>query len=467
MTTRTVRVDPASFRDPAGQVLESDDGRIFRIVRPQARDDFQAAHASTRVAELIESGALIAAQESPADVPAEWTPPESLLIEHPRVPFLSYPAEWPFSALKAAALLHLDLQLKLLDDDLTLSDASAFNIQFIGPHPIFIDWLSLRRYREGEYWAGHAQFCDEFLNPLLLSALRGVPHHAWLRSLQDGIPRNELARLLPWRAYLSPRIWTHVLLPLYLERRVRSRRKLETQAHRRPLPRKAYRGLLLQLRHWIQTLNPPALSTPWGRYTSDTSYSASDAQAKKAAVEAFVGARRPEQLWDLGCAGGEFSEAALQAGAKTVIGFDADCGALEQAFTRTQKQRLHLLPLYQDFTNPTPAQGWQHQERRSLQDRSRQADALLALALTHHLAISRNLPLEQIAAWLTGLAPCGLVEFVPRGDSRVDDLLALRDREFPEYTPENFEQAMAKHAHLQPATEATTTGRRLYIFERK
>ena len=35
------------------------------------------------------------------------------------------------------------------------SDATAYNVQFIGANPIFIDTLSLRRYREGEYWAGH------------------------------------------------------------------------------------------------------------------------------------------------------------------------------------------------------------------------------------------------------------------------------------------------------------------------
>ena len=41
----------------------------------------------------------------------------------------------------------------------TLSDATAYNIQFAGSAPVFIDHLSFRPYREGEIWAAHRQFC--------------------------------------------------------------------------------------------------------------------------------------------------------------------------------------------------------------------------------------------------------------------------------------------------------------------
>ena len=108
------------------------------------------------------------------------------LLEHARIGYVSFPYEWSFPALKAAALLHLDLHLELLEHDVTLSDASAYNVQFQGARPIFIDVLSLRRYREGEYWLGHRQFCEQFLNPLLLRALAGVPHNAWYRGSLEG-----------------------------------------------------------------------------------------------------------------------------------------------------------------------------------------------------------------------------------------------------------------------------------------
>ena len=76
---------------------------------------------------------------------------------------------WPFSALKAAEIHHLEIQLELLEQNIALSDASAFNIQFRGPNPVFIDYLSFRRYQKDEIWLAHRQFCEQFLNPLVLN----------------------------------------------------------------------------------------------------------------------------------------------------------------------------------------------------------------------------------------------------------------------------------------------------------
>src|SRR3546814_16988540 len=127
--------------------------------------------------------------------------------EHPKIAFVSYPYEWSFSLLKAAALLHLDLHLAALEHGMTLSDASAYNVQFLGPRPLFVDLLSLRRYREGEFWDGHSQFCHQFLNPLLLRALLGVSHNAWYRGALEGITTSEPARQLG-RAACRDRVGT-------------------------------------------------------------------------------------------------------------------------------------------------------------------------------------------------------------------------------------------------------------------
>ena len=101
--------------------------------------------------------------------------------------------------MKAAALLQLDVYLKALEHDVTLTDATAYNVQFQGPKPIFIDHLSFRRYREGEYWLAHRQFCEQFLNPLLLRAKVGIPHNAWYRGAMEGISAEELSAVLPFR----------------------------------------------------------------------------------------------------------------------------------------------------------------------------------------------------------------------------------------------------------------------------
>jgi hypothetical protein len=127
------------------------------------------------------------------------------VLEIRRLPFVSYPFEWPFSALKAAALLHLDIHLRALDCHVTLSDASAYNVQFQGARPLFIDHLSFRPYVEGEFWVGHRQFCEEFLLPLLLRALFGLTHNAWYRGGLSCIPLQDFRRLLTWRHYFKRR----------------------------------------------------------------------------------------------------------------------------------------------------------------------------------------------------------------------------------------------------------------------
>ena len=56
----------------------------------------------------------------------------------------------------------------------------------------------------------------------------------------------------------------------------------------------------------------------------------------------------------------------------------------------------------------------------------RNADAVIALAIVHHLAIGRNIPLPFVVEWLVGLAPRGVVEFVPKSDLMVQRMLRLR-----------------------------------------
>jgi hypothetical protein len=97
------------------------------------------------------------------------------------------------------------------------------------------------------------------------------------------------------------------------------------------------------------------------------------------------------------------------------------------------KKETHLLPLLMDFTNPSPGLGWHNHERDSLLERA-PADALLALALIHHLAIANNVPLPQLAEFFRSLGHWLIIEFVPKDDSQVQILLASRQDIFPDTT---------------------------------
>ncbi len=462
----TIAAEPASFRDPSGQVYEVD-GRIFRTITERAADDYRFARDSGVPRRLADEGRLIAAEEVDPTILGPAAASAPIVVEHPRLPFISYPYEWPFPALKAAALLHLDLQIDLLDHGIALSDASAYNVQFIGSRPLLIDLLSLRRYREGEYWTGLRQFCEQFLNPLLLRALLGVNHNPWYRGSLEGLPSQDLARLLPWRRKLSWRVMTYVVMQARLQSSANDKGTVDAARVRgKGLSKTALLGILTQLRSWIAGLQPADTGkTVWGDYAHANTYTSAAEQAKRRFIAEFAAATKPNLLWDLGCNTGEYSAEALAAGARAVIGFDFDQKALETAFARACRDGLNLLPLFQDAANPSPDQGWNQAERRSLHGR-RSADGLLALAFEHHLAIGRNIPLDQVVGWLTGLAPRGVIEFVPKDDETIQRMRALREDILDHYNEEAFTAGLERNARIVRSEAIAESGRRLFWYDR-
>lgn len=461
-------IDPASYRDPAGQVHRLKD-RIFRTVQPAGLEEYSFVKESGALLELIEAGSVISGEEVEPDLLGDQAPVGGLVIEHPRIPFISYPYEWSFQALKAAALLHLDIQITLLEKGIALSDASAYNIQFRGPDPVFIDFLSFRKYREREHWAGHRQFCEQFLNPLLLRSLFSMPFNDWYRGRLEGVAAEGLARLLKWRHRMSLRILSHVVMPARLQAAEgEGTHSAGIKAKQRGLARSSYSALLVQLRGWIAGLvGTGHENTVWSSYAGDNSYEEPEARAKREFVAEFTAATRPALLLDIGCNTGDYAKVALSSGAGGVVGLDADHGALEQAFERARAEGLNFLPLYQDSANPSPSQGWNNVERQSLLQRSADVDAVTALAFEHHLTIGRNIPLHETVRWITGLAPRGVIEFVPKDDPTVQKMLALRDDIFPDYNCENFTAILTGCARIVQQKQISSTGRRLFWFERE
>ena len=457
--------DPGSFRDVAGTVFLSE-GSIFRTVTESAVEDFELLKSSGLLEELVADGKITAADEVDAEVLGACAEGARFVLEHPRLPFISYPYEWSFAALKAAALHHLDVHLTALDRGLTMSDASAYNVQFQGARPIFIDTLSFRRYRTGEFWDGHRQFCQQFLNPLLLRALVGIPHNAWYRGALEGIAASDLKRLIPLRRRFSLKLLIHVFLHATLEPAGDDRPQLQRQdLERRQFPVEAFRKLLLKLRDWIGRLQPADRdATTWRDYESFKLYADSETAAKKAFVARFMNDVRPAMAWDIGCNTGEFALAALDAGAGYVVGWDTDQNALDIAFDRARESGAAFTPLFGDIANPAPSQGWAQTERPGCGERG-PADAMLALAVVHHLAIGRNVPLPSVIDWLTRQAPAGVVEFADKADPQVQRMLGLRQDIFADYSLDSFLGALRDHARIVETETLAPSGRTLVWFD--
>lgn len=194
--------DLGSFRDPSGYVFQHE-ARIFRAINESGYGNFHASNTSGVLQLGISNKLLIpfnivndetSKQLSKSIIGARGESAK-LLIEHPKIPLISYPYEWVFSQLKDAALAHLDLQILLLKKDFELSDASAFNMQFFEGQMRHIDLLSVRPYMEGRPWEGYHQFCKQFLAPLVLESILGIPFQKLYRGLGEYIVKTVSIRV--------------------------------------------------------------------------------------------------------------------------------------------------------------------------------------------------------------------------------------------------------------------------------
>jgi hypothetical protein len=457
-------VDPASFRDPAGFVFRRD-GVLYRQVQPPAAADWEAMHSTGLLERLVADRLLVDHEESPL---ADAASPDAVAVIRPRrLDFISYPYEWSFSELKDAALLTLEIQSRALDAGMRLKDASAYNVQLDGGRPILIDSLSFEVAPPTEPWPGYRQFCEHFLAPLALIAFRDARSALMLRDFIDGIPLDLAAGLLPGRTRLNLGLASHLHIHAGAQRRAA---KAAPAAEgdgppTRRISKTGQRALLDSLRRTVEGLRWKP-SGHWADYATTTSYSEAGTASKAAIVREMLDAIGGRTAWDLGANTGVYSALAADAGYR-VVAWDSDAGSVEAHWLRVRGTvSSPILPLIGDLANPSPSIGWGLEERASFLDRAN-ADALLALALVHHLAIGNNVPLPAVADLFARIAPNAIVEFVPKEDPMTRRLLAARRDIFEGYTLEGFRAAFGERFEIVRETAITDSPRTLFLLRRR
>lgn len=249
----------ASFRDPSGYVYAEGD-KIIRVVNERYAPHYMRMRENGFLDTVWEKGWMVRFEEEETpSIPGAWK-----TLDTERIPFVSFPYEWSFSQLKAAALLTLDIQAEALEHDLILKDASAYNVQFVGARPVFIDILSLEEYREGTPWVAYAQFCRHFLAPLLLMSKVDINAGLMLRNFIDGLPLDMTAAMLPWKTKFSPMIQLHIHLHAKMQKKHADTRDSAEKANKIKISKKTVQDLTQSLRLLVEKLRLPPTSTTWG-----------------------------------------------------------------------------------------------------------------------------------------------------------------------------------------------------------
>lgn len=449
--------EKGSFRDPSG-FLYFQDKELFRQVNSCYKEDYNRLMESGLYAALIQEGFLIEHEEVE-------NPNESAYktLKPRRIPVISYPYEWSFSQLKDASLLTLEIAIQSLKHNMMLKDASAYNVQFQGSHPVFIDTLSFEEYREGEPWVAYKQFCQHFLAPLLLM------HYTDLRLKQlqkiyiDGIPLDLASTLLPFRTRFSPSILAHIHLHARSQKQY-SDKTIDKRKYK--MSQFQMNAMLDQLKSMIKKLENKKQQTEWAHYYDATNYTDEAAKQKYKLIESYIKDLPIQSAWDLGANNGHYSRILSSCDICTCA-FDIDPNAVEYNYLKGKKNKeTHLLPLELDLTNPSPAIGWNLQERKSFSQRG-PVDLIMALALIHHLAISNNVPLSELASFFSDHCKYLIIEFVPKGDSQVQKLLSTRKDIFEHYHQDGFEKAFQEQFTIINKNNINESERTLYLLRKK
>lgn len=462
----TTRFDPGSFRDREGRVYYRGD-KVCRVLSPRAAEAWEALSSRDFFRRLSAEGRIVGTRETALPDPLPEGPaPWVKALEHERIPFVTYPYEWSFHMLRDAALLQLDLILEALDEGMILKDASAYNVQWRGRRPVFIDVASFDRW-EGDPWIGYLQFCRLFLYPLMLTAYRGLPFGPWLRGSVDGIAPEDCDRILSWRDRLRPGVFTHV----YLHARLQSGAGSADRSLRQELREAGFAKELIArnvkgLRKIVRNLTWRPGKSHWSTYAGDNTYGRQERETKERFVREAARDRRRRLVWDLGSNTGEYSRI-VAPHADYVVAIDGDPQAVDDLYLALGNEGFdNVLPLVNDLADASPAIGWRHRERRALLERDK-PDLTLCLALIHHMVLAANVPLDEFVDFLASLGSDLVIEFVGKGDPMVKRLLRNKPDVYDDYEIEVFEKCMARYFDVARRETYHSGTRHLYYARRR
>lgn len=378
-------------------------------------------------------------------------------IKSPRVGFITYPTEWINSQHIAAAELTLDISLAIINENLELKDASAWNVLFDGCEPVFCDHLSFQRI-ESKEWYAFGQFVRHFIFPSYMSMYRGHINSAAFKMSIDGLAVEYVRRGLGVYRYLTP------IFPLLIFGGSKSIPAKKNKKGR------SYHSELYIYLNWLIGLigGKTHSSSSWRNYANDREhYSAAAVKTKKETVYQWLCKTSSKWVLDLGCNSGELSFMAAQLGSN-VISLDSDHDALEELYKKNIYKK-NIYPVLSDITDLSSGRGWLGNEFFSLYERlTSSCDLVIMAAFIHHLAITSSIPFPDIALLLYNVTKkYVIIELIAEYDQQVLNLAYSRRRAPSEFSI--TEQRNALMQYFKPLEEKPIPGgsRFLLLLERK
>lgn len=346
----------------------------------------------------------------------------NLVLEHEKIEFWNYPYEWSFTMLKDAARVVLDVNKIAIKYGFELFDVHAYNMVFDMSTPKYIDFGSFFPIDEknGKGWSGYLHFYNGFYMPLYLFT-KGFSDlsesiflfYGYFNEKDFFLLRNKYLRLL------GMGITNQVFNLYYKSRRLANARhfkvvdKFGSHKYSKYILgfKKNMQGKYSLKRGYrlINGLKSSNFDSYWKDYHNEIDPK-TDHRFLTIANLIKTKFTDANSLIELASNQGKFANFVLEnSQIQKVIATDYDKNAVDTMY-KNYKDKNTILPLVYDFVRPNGRRVDKNIETRI------KADVVMALAVTHHLVLTQEIPLRSIFKVMEQLTnKYVIVEFMPLG----------------------------------------------------
>lgn len=433
------------------------DNKVFRAINNSQIN---------RVKQLFDSG-LIADLERNNLIPKTWICDDyemdgyNMLLQHELILVDLRPNQWSTEMFIDASKLILKVNKILSKYGFALQDAHAYNIMFKGTNPLYVDIGSFMPLEKGyttlnSFAQEYPSYFHHYIKLIESNHIR--LYRSLVNSYEMGFQLNDYLAFKYGEEFLKNKLFRRVINIKYnslyynqsISGRIRNKIQKKTSVQieiKSPHDRSDYRNPtnsfnLSYFEASLENINHTGINSFWGEYHSSILHSPHFTKERFKQLAMLVKKLNIKTAIEIGGNQGYFTEVLLNENAVShVVCSDYDEDALNAMYRIFKsKGATNVTPMYLDFSLPYA----DSKDENGLYNRVKQ-DIVIMLAVTHHLILTQQMPIDFIFKRLSKFAEkFVLVEFMPLG---------LYDPDNPRfsieppiwYTEEWFRKSFEKH----------------------
>jgi hypothetical protein len=394
------------------------EGRLFRAILNDHVHEIKALFDSGLIDELESNQFFVKSQITSMEIEGY-----GMVIEHEVIDIPTYPKEWTFSMLKDAAQLVLDINEIAIRFGYQTKDCHGYNVLFENSRPIFVDLGSFTKVSSDKNTLyAYAEFMRSYYYPLKIwqkgGQYWGIKAATRVGSLINGSAYLKFSS--PTLRILNNALLERLLSYLFL---IRTFSHLDLTKVRRKIP-KAITLLIRVLAALDKSATIPKLkkeinnlrltneSSTWANYQNKDKFPKQVIEIPRFdLIVQKIHSLDIESVVELAGNQGVFANLLIKHGkVKKIICTDADSNALDKGYRVAHEYSTKI-----NWAILNPFDYEENHNEIKLEKRF-SSDAVVALALTHHLILTQGFSLDFIFNSFKRLTRKYIfVEFMPLG----------------------------------------------------